>query len=77
MVSGGKTPLILYFSMRLRLLFNFTHRPLYPWRTSPVYKSTEVWVRFRAVALDAVEKKKICFPCKELNHGPAVVNSIA
>jgi hypothetical protein len=49
-VSGGKAPLILNFSMRQRLVVSFTHRPLYPWRTSPKYKSN--------IRLDKIQSRR-------------------
>ena len=78
MVGGGKPPLILNYSMRQKLVVTFTHTDRFtPGEQAPSTNRTEGWLRSRAVALDALEKKKIGFPCKEMNHDPSIVNPIA
>jgi hypothetical protein len=60
---------ILNLGIIWRWVVSFTPLPLYPRGKSPGVHLIRGWVGSRA-GLDAVEKKEICFPCRESN--PAI-----
>jgi hypothetical protein len=62
------TSIILNLGTRWRRIVSVTPRPLYPGERNPGTHWIGGWVGSK-VGLDAVEKRKISYPCRESNPG--------